>query len=452
MAELYIVISKYVLMFFMAIYTWECFSALKNRTEEKNNRIFARQNFIIYATYIIGMVIVFFNNKSDTTIILAGTQLIYLVIVLGLFPVIYPTISRALLSNMCMLLTIGFIIIARLDYPKSIKQFIIVAAATLLSLIVPFLMSRYQVWKNLTWFYCFVGLALLIIVLILGFTSYGSKLSIQLGSFSVQPSEFVKIIYVFFLAGLLSEQPKFKTVCKSAVLAGMFVIILVLSKDLGSALIFFMVYAFMLYAASKKKIYLLLCAVGGSAAAFIAVRLFSHVQVRIAAWSDPWSVIDNEGYQITQSLFAICSGGYLGTGLYQGSPKKIPVVEKDFVFSAIAEEFGGIFAMLLILVCLSCFIAFIKIAMQQISIFNQLVAFGLAVSYAVQVFLTIGGAIKMIPSTGVTLPLVSYGGSSILSTLIIFAIIQGLAIVGTKNVNKPRMRQKRKEEAVEQIK
>ena len=122
----------------------------------------------------------------------------------------------------------------------------------------------------------------------------------------------------------------------------------------------------------------------------------------------------------------------MGTGLYEGSPKYIPVVTEDFIFSAIAEEFGGLFAMLLILVCFSCFIAFLKIAMEQANMFNKLVCVGLGVGYAVQVFLTIGGALKMIPSTGVTLPLVSSGGSSILSTLFVFAIMQGLAIVGTK--------------------
>lgn len=449
MADIYIVISKYVLMFLMIAYTWECFSALKNRTEEKKENIFNRQSFIIYATYIIGMIIVYLNNKSDTTIILAGAQIIYLVIVLGIFPIIYPAISRALLSNMCMLLTIGFIILGRMCYEQSIKQFIIVAGATLLSLIVPFVMSRYEVWKDLTWVYCVVGIVLLLVVLVLGAKSKGAYLAIGFGGFSFQPSEFVKIIYVFFLAGLLAEKTNFKRVALSAVLAGTFVIILVLSKDLGCALIFFMVYAFVLYVGSKKKIYLFICATGGSLAAVIAYKLFFHVQIRVAAWQNPWPIIDDDGYQITQSLFAICSGGFTGTGLYQGLPTSIPEGKKDFIFSVIAEEFGGIFAMLLILVCLSCFIAFVKIAMQQISMFNRLVAFGLAVTYAVQVILTIGGAIKMIPSTGVTLPLVSYGGSSILSTLIIFAIIQGLAIVGTENVRGPRVRKRRKDGAVE---
>ena len=116
---------------------------------------------------------------------------------------------------------------------------------------------------------------------------------------------------------------------------------------------------------------------------------------------------------------------------YHGQPKDIPVVDQDFIFSAIGEEFGAIFAILLILLCLTCFIAFLNTAMQQISMFNKLGCVGLGIQYAVQIIVTVGGAIKMIPSTGVTFPLLSYGGSSILSTLIVFAIIQGLAIVGT---------------------
>ena len=146
---------------------------------------------------------------------------------------------------------------------------------------------------------------------------------------------------------------------------------------------------------------------------------------------DPWADPRDTGYQITQSLFALGNGGLTGTGLYQGQPKDIPVVDQDFIFSAIGEEFGAIFAILLIVVCLTCFIVFLNTAMQQISLFNKLVCVGLGIQYAVQIIVTVGGAINMIPSTGVTFPLLSYGGSSILSTLIVFAIIQGLAIVGT---------------------
>ncbi len=431
-----ITVSKYLFIALMLFYTWECFSALRSKNPIKQAGIYQRQNGVIFLVYIIGMAMVFMFEKDVpqiNVIILAGAQLCFLIIVLGVFPVIYTNINKAILSNMCMLLTIGFIILARLDYQGSITQFIIVAVVSLLSLIVPYMMQKEDFLKKLTWVYCFVGAALLLIVLAMGVISRGAKLSMEIGGFTFQPSEFVKILFVFFMAGFLAKSTEFKHVVISAILAAVFVGLLVLSTDLGSALIFFMTYLFMLYVATKRAGYLLLGFGGMSVASVIAYFLFSHVQTRVEAWQDPWSIIDGKGYQITQSLFALANGGFTGTGLYQGQPTDIPVVKKDFVFSAIGEEFGGIFAMLLILVCLSCFIAFLISAMKQLSLFNRLICVGLGIQYAVQVILTVGGAIKMIPSTGVTLPLISYGGSSILSTLFVFAIIQGLAIVGTNN-------------------
>ena len=170
-----------------------------------------------------------------------------------------------------------------------------------------------------------------------------------------------------------------------------------------------------------------------SLAAVLGYNLFSHVQTRFIAWKDPLSVIDNQGYQICQSLFAIGTGGWFGLGLNQGLPKKIPVVENDFIFSAISEEFGGIFALCIIMICVSCFFMIFNISMQLKDSFYKMVALGLGSVYALQVFLTIGGVTKFIPSTGVTLPLVSYGGSSLLSTMIIFGIVQGLYIMQAKS-------------------
>ncbi len=158
----------------------------------------------------------------------------------------------------------------------------------------------------------------------------------------------------------------------------------------------------------------------------IAYYLFNHVRVRVVAWQDPLAVFEREGNQVANSLFAIGTGGWFGMGLNQGMPNKIPEVKQDFIFSAVAEELGGIFAVCLILVCVSCFLMFLNIAMQMKDSFYKLVALGLGTIYGFQILLSVGGDIKFIPSTGVTLPLVSYGGSSLLSTLIIFAVIQGL--------------------------
>ena len=162
---------------------------------------------------------------------------------------------------------------------------------------------------------------------------------------------------------------------------------------------------------------------------YAGYHLFSHVKNRIVAWLDPLSVIDKAGYQVCQSLFAIGTGGLFGFGLGQGLPNKIPIVSKDFIIAAISEEMGGIFAVCLIMVCVSCFLMIFNLSMQMKDAFYKYVALGLGSVYALQVLLTVGGSTKFIPMTGVTLPLVSYGGSSLLSTMIIFGMIQGMYIM-----------------------
>ena len=241
---------------------------------------------------------------------------------------------------------------------------------------------------------------------------------------------------MFFVAGMLYQSRSLKQIAVTTITAAAHVLILVLSKDLGGALIFFVVYIVMLYVATGNPFYFIGGLAGGSAAAVAAYKLFAHVRVRVVAWQDPVRVIEKEGYQICQSLFAIGTGGWFGSGLNQGMPEKIPKVEQDVIFSAISEELGGIFAICLIMVCMSCFLMFLNIAMQLKDRFYKLVALGLGTTYGFQVFLTIGGVIKFIPSTGVTLPLVSYGGSSVLSTFILFGVMQGLYIMKQKEDEK----------------
>ena len=228
----------------------------------------------------------------------------------------------------------------------------------------------------------------------------------------------------------------------ATVLAAVHVLILVRSTDLGSALIFFLAYLVMLFVATRNPYLVLMGILAGAAAAVAAYFLFAHVRVRVQIWQDPFKDYTGTGYQICQSLFAIVAGGWVGTGLGQGSPGAIPYVQEDFMFSAILEELGGIFGICLILVCMSVFIMVVNVAMQLRNRFYRLAAIGLGSMYAIQVFLTIGGGIKLIPMTGVTLPLVSYGGSSVLSTLAMFAIVQGLYMLRSDEVreNAPEKR------------
>ena len=346
-----------------------------------------------------------------------------------IYKYIYKRASGLIVNNMCMLLAIGFMILYRLNPDKAVRQYQIAAAAAVITLIIPFFIHRLHFLNRLTWIYALFGIALLLIVAVLGATSYGAKLSFKVAGIAIQPSEFVKILFVFYAASMLYQSTEFVQVVKATIVAAVHVLILVVSKDLGAALIFFITYLVMLYVATRKPFYLISGLACGSTASVVAYKLFRHVRVRVVAWKDPLSVIDNEGYQVCQSLFAIGTGGWFGMGLYRGMPNKIPIVEEDFVFAAVAEELGGFFAVCLIMVCVSCYLMFLNIAMQIHDQFYKLTALGLGTVYGFQVFLTIGGVTKFIPSTGVTLPLVSYGGSSLLSTFILFAIIQGLYIL-----------------------
>ena len=244
---------------------------------------------------------------------------------------------------------------------------------------------------------------------------------------------------------MLSKAKEFRDLVKITVIAGLYVLVLVVEKDLGGALLYFMIYLMMLYVATAKPSYLLGGLGAGAFAAVIAYHLFSHVQVRVAVWQDPFSMIEGRGAQVCQSLFAIGTGGWFGMGLTQGRPFDIPVRESDFIFSVISEEFGVIFGICLIFVLISCFILFMDISTRSRTLFNKLLCLGFGVCFIFQVFLSIGGVTKFIPSTGVTIPLVSYGGTSVLSTLIILSVIQGLHMLANSEEEENELIQTQKE-------
>ncbi len=427
MVNLIVEVSKYLMIILFAGYTYECFSVLgKKKSKKKQAYIFARQTALMFLLHLNAYLVLFAVTNEIFMLIFYLLQLLLVIVILNCYHIFYPNASRLVINNMCMLLLIGFIILARINTERAMKQFVIAAASIVVTFVLPLFIRKWKFFHKLTWLYAAVGIAMLGMVAILGKTSYGAKISFTIAGITIQPSEFIKILFVFFAASRLSESTALPNVAVTSAVAALHVLILVLSKDLGGALIFFVVYLVMLYVATKKARYLAGGLLAGSLASVVAYRLFSHVRVRVLAWQAPLSVIDKEGYQICQSLFAIGTGGFFGLGLYQGMPNRIPIVEQDFVFAAIAEEMGILFALCLILVCASCFLMFLNIAMQMKNMFYKLVALGLGTVYGFQVFLTIGGVTKFIPSTGVTLPLVSYGGSSVLSTLILFGIIQGL--------------------------
>lgn len=455
MVNIIVELSKYSIILLVTMYTFLCFSIFGYQDPDKKRQLLRQQNVLMFMIHIIAFLVMYLETEDVKMLVFYLAQVVLLGATILLYILIYPKVSRLVVNNMCMLLCIGLIMLTRLDYDIAMKQFLIAAGAIGLSFVIPVLIRKFKLfseWRNL---YAIVGIVSLAAVVVAGRVSYGAKLGFDVAGVSVQPSELVKIVFVFFVASSFKKSLEFKNVVITTALAAFHVLILVASKDLGAALIIFMVYLTMLYVATRQPLYIFAGLGAGSAASVVAYHLFNHVRVRVLAWKDPIAAYDNGGYQVAQSLFAIGTGGWFGMGLFQGEPMSIPVRESDFIFAAIAEELGIIFALCMTLICVSVYVMFLNIAMQLHNIFYKLVALGLGTCYIFQTFLAIGGVTKFIPSTGVTIPLVSYGGSSLLSTIIMFAIIQGLYLLredeeeDIERKKKERLRAKRSRQKTE---
>ena len=319
--------------------------------------------------------------------------------------------------------------ITRLNYDKAAKQYLIAAAGIVLCLVIPIIIRKARFLSEWRILYGIVGIVSLAVVVVVGKVSYGAMLGFTVAGINIQPSELVKIVFVFFVASSFKRSTEFKELVVTTAVAAFHVLILVASKDLGAALIIFVVYLVMLYVATHQPLYILAGLGAGSAGAVVAYHLFTHVKTRVNVWRDPFGTYDKGGYQVAQSLFAIGPADGSERDFIRDSRTRFRYRQRTSSFLQFSEEMGLIYAMCLILICVSCYVMFLNIAMQLHNLFYKMVALGLGTCYIFQVFLTIGGATKFIPSTGVTLPLVSYGGSSLISTLIMFAIIQGLYIL-----------------------
>lgn len=279
----------------------------------------------------------------------------------------------------------------------------------------------------------------------------GSKNWIVLGGVSVQPSEFIRILFVLSLAAILTnarlpeikkgnkkekkkketdiEQKNLKRMrlCLAAGIAYINALCLLLQREWGIALLFFAIYLAFLYIYGESRIFFFTNVLMVVAAAFFGVNFMSHIQVRVATWLDPFADITGKGYQITQSLFAIGTGGFVGSGIGSGSPYFIPVVSSDFIFSAICEEMGVLGGTAIIMLYFVLVYRGFKIALSSTNEFNKAVSVGLSVMLGIQTFIIVGGVIKLIPLTGITLPFISYGGSSMITTFIALGILQAIS-------------------------
>jgi cell division protein FtsW (lipid II flippase) len=288
-----------------------------------------------------------------------------------------------------------------------------------------------------------LGIALMLLPLVpgIGRTVRGAQLWVQIGPMQFQPSEIAKVLLVVFLASYLGARrellsvgtrrlgpvslPEPRHLAPLLIAWGLSLAILFLEQDLGSNLLFFGMFVVMLWLATARSAYLVLGGVLFAAGAAFAYATLSHVQDRVTVWLDPLNpeTVTDTSFQLAQSLFALATGGIAGTGLGQGLPTAIPDVHTDVVFSAFGEELGLIGTMALLVLFMIIVFRGFRAAVRCRDGFGQLLAAGLATVFGLQTFVIIGGVTRLIPLTGVTLPFVSYGGSSLVANFVLLALL-----------------------------
>lgn len=440
MFELIIIIFRFVFLIYIGYFLYEGFKiTLSEQAIIKINIpiSLSKQRLCIIFFHITAFLILSYNagkfNFNYSTLFLGFAGLVFLISASYITQKLYALSCPLIWNGVFFLIDIGIVILQRLNPEMAKKQLIWFLIGFTLSVVLPFIfnfMPRLDIFKYI---YLILGFALLISTLFFGFESGGAVNWINIKGFIFQPSEFVKAIFVFFLASSFSKKPQnIKQLIVPTLVSAIFVLCLVFQTDLGGALIFFMTFMVMLYIATSNTILISIGLGSISLCSVIAYNIFSHVRTRVLIWQNPWKDVEYGGYQIVQSLFAIGTYGLLGCGLTRGFSKYIPVVEKDFIFSAICEEFGVLFAIGMLLIFLMIFLRCIKISLHTSNRFLSLLSSGFTSMLCFQTFLIIGGVTKFIPLTGVTLPFVSYGGSSIIISFIFIGIIQWICTKSIK--------------------
>jgi cell division protein FtsW (lipid II flippase) len=391
-----------------------------------------------------GYVLVQLANSSDIPpdlwLILAGVIALFVVAHLAVRR-FAPEADPTLLPLVAFLTGFGFMMISRLDRDLARVQAVWALVGVIAFVVTLAVVKRVRTLERYRYTFLLLGVLALILPLFpgVGEEINGARLWVRFGPLNFQPGEAAKVLLVIFFAAYLVDKrellkegtrrigrmslPDPKYLGPLLLAWSGSVLIMVRQKDLGSSLLFFAVFTAMLYITTERVSYLLVGLVLFIGGATIAYHLFTHVQERVSTWRNPWPVAQSTGYQLVQSLFAFGSGGFSGAGLGLGSPKTIPNVSTDFVFSAIGEELGLIGGVAIIAaVMLMCGSGY-RIAVQSERPFSKLFAAGLTTIIGLQTFVIIGGVTRVIPLTGVTLPFVSYGGSSLVANFVIIALL-----------------------------
>lgn len=328
-----------------------------------------------------------------------------------------------------MIFSIGVIMIYRITPDLGAKQMVIYLVALF------GYFSFYWVlklgkgfWEGKIIFYYAVTLALFIATLVFGSTLYGAKNWIEVAGFQVQPSEFAKISFIFFVASWFKRYEEFQgnLLKKLSLTAATFILIglFFIQRELGTAVVFFAVLLVAQLAYEKNRWIPLMNLALAVVGLFVAYHIFSYVQDRFAIWQDPWADYNGKGYQIIQAAFALASGSFFGTGIGLGQPGRIPLGHSDFIFASVVEEFGSMMGICLILLFVILLYRGFKTAMKQERDFYSALALCVVVIFAAQAFIMFAGSMKLIPLTGITIPFLTYGGSSLVSSFLLLAALQ----------------------------
>lgn len=348
---------------------------------------------------------------------------------------------------------LGLVMIQRLDPKLALEQVVWIAVAAGSFVLVVLFLRNYESLARYKYTLGIAAIVLLALPMFVGTEVNGAKLWLNIGPLHFQPSELAKVLLVIFLAAFFAEKHELLSISTHRVLGipvpeikyfvpllitwGVSVLIMIFQKDLGSSLLFFGIFICMLYAATARKTYVLVGACMFLLGAFLCYLAFHHVEVRVQTWLHPFNpaTIEKQSYQISQSLFALSSGGVSGTGLGLGYPRFIPSVTTDFIFSAVGEELGLLGAGAVIIMYILFVARGVKVALTHRDDFGKLLALGLVSVIGLQAFIIMAGVTRLIPLTGITLPFMSYGGSSLLANFILLGLLLILSHRGaTTNV------------------
>lgn len=406
------------------------------------------RRLIYYASlYLaVGMLAVYLNNsgldRNYLLLLLGGTGLgFWLVSIIWRLRKFYC--DPYFLPLTAVLCSTGLVFLYRLRPEYAYRQFIWILVGLLCLVLLTLFLREYQVLADYKYIYVAIGLVLLLLPIFFGREQGGAKSWLSLGLFEFQPSEFVKILMVLFLAGFLEENKRILTTGTKTLMGitlpgprewgplvvmwGVSLLLLIFQKDLGTALIYFCTFLALVYVATARIVYIVFGLLLFMLGAFGAYHLYGHVAVRVDVWLNPWPVMATTGYQIVQSLFAIGSGGVIGSGLGAGMPGLIPAVHTDFIFSAICEEMGLLGDSAVIILYMLLVFRGLKVSLAAADDFAALLASGLTALLGLQTFIIIAGVTKLLPMTGVTLPFISYGGSSLVANFILLGLLLNIS-------------------------